>query len=506
MTTNILVVEDESEVRDYLGIALKRQGYSTDFAEDGDEAINFLARPESGVDLMLLDIIMPRKDGLDTLREVRQINPRLPVVMLSGSCSTTHVIQAMKSGASDFLQKPVSFEELGKAIERVLNTRSVTPQSEAVVELSRQEDAFVSGWVHKIELLLEKIGESDVPVLLRGETGVGKEILARQLHARSPRREKPFLKVNCVALPSELVESELFGYERGAFTGAFKASEGRFKQAHGGTIFLDEIGDMDVKLQAKLLQVLQDHEFLRLGAKEPTRVDVRVMAATHCDLEEAIADGRFREDLYYRLNVINIEIPSLRQRKDEILPLAQHLLRKHANGGMRVPEISPSLRQALVGHDWPGNIRELENIMRKLLVLKDSDMVCEELQRTRRKVSFATGSMPSSNSKDQNPSALSSAWRSASPGDLMPQLEGASQPAIPEGLIQGFENNPDGLAPVPASPHMLERVDQFKKNAEASVILSALKTTRWNRRNAADLLKIDYKALLYKMKKLGINA
>ena len=506
MTTKILVVEDESEVRDYLGIALKRQGYSTDFAEDGDDAINFLARPESDVDLVLLDIIMPRKDGLDTLREVRQTNPRLPIVMLSGSCSTNHVIQAMKTGADDFLQKPVSFEELGKTIEKVMNSRPSGHSVEAPVELIRKEQTFAAGWVRKIELLLGHIGESDVPVLLRGETGVGKEVLARQLHARSPRRDKPFLKVNCAALPSELVESELFGYERGAFTGAFKASEGRFKQAHGGTIFLDEIGDMDVKLQAKLLQVLQDKEFLRLGAKEPTRVDVRVMAATHCDLEEAITDGRFREDLYYRLNVINLEIPALRQRKDEILPLAQHLLRKHADGGMRIPEISPSLRQALHGHDWPGNIRELENIMRKLLVLRDSDMVCEELQRTRRKVSFATGSVAFSDSKEKAFAAAASGWSPASSGDLRPQIEAPDQPVSPDDLIQGFEQDSNGLQTVPASPHMLERVDQFKKNAEASVILSALKTTRWNRRNAANLLKIDYKALLYKMKKLGINA
>jgi len=280
----ILVVEDESEVRDYLGIALKRQGYTTDFADDGDEAINFISQPGSGVSLMLLDILMPRKDGLDTLREVRQISPRLPVVMLSGSCSTAHVIQAMKGGADDFLQKPVSFDELARAIEKVLHSKTDTLYRGPLVEGSRNEEAFVSNWARKIEKFFSHIGESDVPVLLRGETGVGKEVLARQLHSRSPRRDKPFLKVNCAALPSELVESELFGYERGAFTGAFKASEGRFRQAHGGTILLDEIGDMDVKLQAKLLQVLQDHEFLRLGAKEPTRVDVRVMAATHSDL------------------------------------------------------------------------------------------------------------------------------------------------------------------------------------------------------------------------------
>ena len=502
MQTKILVVEDEPEVRDYLGIALRRQGYITDFAEDGDEAMNFLARPGTDVGLMLLDIIMPRKDGLDTLREVRQLSPRLPVVMLSGSCSTPHIIEAMKCGADDFLQKPVSFDDLGKSIEKVLRSRSDSLYREpALISPVRQPDVFVSHWARKIQGFLGQIGESDVPVLLRGETGVGKEVLARQLHARSPRRDKPFLKVNCAALPSELVESELFGYERGAFTGAFKASEGRFKQADTGTIFLDEIGDMDVKLQAKLLQVLQDHEYLRLGAKEATQVDVRVMAATHCDLEQAITDGRFREDLYYRLNVISIEIPSLRQRKDEILNLAQHLLLKHANEGMHIPEISPALKQALLNHDWPGNIRELENVMRQLLVLRDADVVCMEIQRTRRRLSSAQSSnWPSESNK---PGAFAASAGTSLSGDMHRQIESPEAGAMNgDGLMQTFEQSPANGA----SPHMLEKVDEYKRNAEANVILSALKTTRWNRRQAADLLKVDYKALLYKMKKLKISA
>ena len=494
MNGSILIVEDEPEVRDYLSFALKQHGYRTEVADDGDEAIDALTRAGSDVSLMLLDIIMPRKDGLDTLCEVRQFNPHLPIVMLSGSCSTPHVIQAMKSGASDFLQKPVSFEDLGKSIEKALQCRTDVPYRGTLVQTIRDEDAFVSNWNQKIEKFLSHIGESDVPVLLRGETGVGKEVLARQLHARSPRREKPFLKVNCAALPSELVESELFGYERGAFTGAFKASEGRFKQAHGGTIFLDEIGDMDVKLQAKLLQVLQDHEFLRLGAKEATRVDVRVMAATHCNLEDAISDGRFREDLYYRLNVINIEIPALRQRRDEILGLAKHLLHKHANEATAIPEMTPVLKQMLLSHDWPGNIRELENVMRKLLVLKDSDMVCEELQRTRRKVSLGQAAAAVPASEPPVAPAVSYAWESEAPASSRRQIEPA-EAVLPVRLDESVE-----------SP-MLERVDQAKKSAEApSVILSALNRTRWNRRQAADLLQIDYKALLYKMKKLQISA
>jgi two-component system response regulator AtoC len=510
MNTKILVVEDEPEVRDYLGLALKQQGYAAEFAEDGEEAINFLTQRGSDIGLMLLDIIMPRKDGLDTLQEVRQFSPRLPIVMLSGSCSPPHIIQAMKGGADDFLQKPIGFEELGNTIERVLNLKSGNRNREPVVRSVRDEGALVSNWAHKIATFLSHIGESDVPVLLRGETGVGKEVVARQLHNQSPRKERPFLKVNCAALPSELVESELFGYERGAFTGAFKTSEGRFKQADGGTILLDEIGDMDVKLQAKLLQVLQDQEFLRLGAKEPTRVDVRVMAATHCDLEESIVQGRFREDLYYRLNVISIYIPSLRERKDEILGLAEHLLRKHGNGSTPIPAISPSLKQALLNHDWPGNIRELENVMRQLLVVGNSDMVEEELQRRRRKVSFSRSSSPSSNGDQLAMPSFPRYSTADLSGDGEAGLRNGSLdpgvPVSPEDFVNGFDQSPAGAGLTTPSPHMLDRVDQFKKNADASVILSALKTTRWNRRQAANLLKIDYKALLYKMKKLKITA
>jgi two-component system response regulator AtoC len=510
MNTKILVVEDEPEVRDYLGFALKEQGYATDFAEDGEEAMSILRQPSSDVGLMLLDIIMPRKDGLDTLREARQLTPGLPIVMLSGSSSTTDVIQAMKSGADDFLQKPISYDDLGAAIEKVLRSNPDSLDESSLVTPVRDEVPFSSNWAHKIEKFLDDIGESEVPVLLRGETGVGKEVVARQLHARSPRRDKPFLKVNCAALPSELIESELFGYERGAFTGAFKASEGRFKQADGGTIFLDEIGDMDVKLQAKLLQVLQDQEFLRLGSKETTRVNVRVMAATHCDLEQAMTDGRFREDLYYRLNVINVYIPALRERKDEILGLAEHLLRKHSNGSKRMPKISPSLRQALVDHPWPGNIRELENVMRQLLVVQDSEMVLEELQRRqlRQLRGSAARSVGASPSPVQTPPAAFAAAAASSFGSGAFQEDAypRTAPMGSQGFVPALDHNPAGENLTPPSPHTLDRVDEYRKNAEANVILSALKTTRWNRRQAADLLKIDYKALLYKMKKLNIGA
>ena len=308
--------------------------------------------------------------------------------------------------------------------------------------------------------MVGQIGWSEVPVLIQGETGSGKEVLARELHAQSPRANKPFLKLNCAALPSELVESELFGYERGAFTGAFQKKAGKFEIADGGTILLDEIGDMDVRLQAKLLQVLQDHEFQRIGGKETIKVDVRIMAATHRDLEKAIVEGTFREDLYYRLNVINLRVPPLRDRQEDILPLAEFLIKKHAAGGLPAPAIPLDLKHAMMTYHWPGNVRELENYVRKFMILGDAAALASELH----------------------------AKATRKPMRPMPVAEVRSQAVERAG----------------GSP-ILEQVTQARKQAETDAILAALNSTRWNRKQAAALLKIDYKALLYKMKKLGVE-
>ena len=356
--STILIADDEPEVRNYLRLALRSESYNVEFVEDGEEVLNYLSSKSMNLSLVLLDIMMPRRDGIETLQEVRKFYPYIPVIMMSGLTSPLTIVDVMKRGASDFLPKPITHEHLRAIIQKTLGLRAAEPKP-SVAE--GRQVSFVSGdvWTKKLDTLLESISGSDVPVLMQGETGVGKEMLARQIHARSSRSHKPFLKLNCAALPAELVESELFGYDRGAFTGAFKNNSGKFEMADGGTILLDEIGDMDVRIQAKLLQVLQDKEFIRLGSKESTHVDVRVIAATHCDLEKAITDGRFREDLYYRLNVVNIVIPSLRERKDEIIPLAEYFLNKHGIPGMEQPEILPVLREALLNHDWPGNIREL---------------------------------------------------------------------------------------------------------------------------------------------------
>lgn len=505
----ILIAEDEPEVRDYLGVALNCEGYEVEFAQNGEEVVNLLERDSAKVSLLLLDLIMPCKDGFETLREVRQSWPGLPVITLSGSCTPANVATVLKAGALDFLSKPIAHGDLLRAIEGALNPPNPGRDTALALKSAHPAEPCVLStgtWSERVHALLERVGGSDVPVLMRGETGVGKEVLARKLHERSKRAGRPFLKLNCAALPSELVESELFGYERGAFTGAFKNTPGKFEMAHGGTILLDEIGDMDFKLQAKLLQVLQDREFLRLGAKDTCKVDVRVMAATHCNLEEAIADGRFREDLFYRLNIIEIHVPPLRERKDEIITLSEFFLQKYApNDPVEIP---PRLRQALLEHDWPGNVRELENVIRKFLVFRSVELIATELRRKSKRTTHGIGLAPQvleislpSQAAEQNPASNGHAMISAAPG----YYEATDSSRIAEASGPAHPDSPGRKANSPGHASILAEVDQARKKAEIDAILSALNATLWNRKQAAKLLKVDYKALLYKMKKLGIG-
>jgi two-component system response regulator AtoC len=459
----VLIAEDEPDIRDYLAISLRCRGYEVEQAENGNEVLSFLKEKDNRVSLVLLDIMMPWKNGIETLREIRQLDKNLPVVMLSGISAASTIIQTMKCGADDYLTKPVTDEQLFGTIEATLATRDAAHAStkKVLAQIEQKRPSKGSSWMKDMETVLHQIGLSEAPVLLQGETGAGKEVLARMLHAASPRAGRPFLKVNCAALPSELVESELFGYERGAFTGAFKSKPGKFDMADEGTIFLDEIGDMDYRLQAKLLQVLQDQEFHRLGGSETIRVNVRVMAATHSDLEKAMREGRFREDLYYRLNVINLLVPALRDRPDEILPLAEYFLRKHATPGAAALEITPSLSDAFLAYQWPGNVRELENAARKYLALRDSEAVAQDLRL-----------------KTQRGSQL---------------MAPASQRSQPHAVVTAIDTP------------TLENVTEARRQAEIDAILTALNRTRWNRKQAATVLRVDYKALLYKMKKLGID-
>jgi two-component system response regulator AtoC len=467
----VLIAEDEMEVRSYLEMALKCLGYSVELAGDGDEVLSCLQTSASEISAVLLDLTMPNRDGIDTLIEIRRIRPELPVIVVSGDSSTLGIVAAMKTGATDFLCKPVLHEQLRDSLERAIEP----PARQAPLPgngIPAVKNTFVSrnARMKEIQALAAQIGRSETPILIQGETGSGKEVIARELHAQSPRANKRFLKLNCAALPSELVESELFGYERGAFTGAFQKKAGMFELANGGTILLDEIGDMDVRLQAKLLQVLQDHEFQRIGGKEPIKVDVRVMAATHRDLEKAIGERAFREDLYYRLNVINVVLPPLRERIEDIVPMAEFLMKRHAMSGVPMPTITPELKQAMTAYPWPGNVRELENFVRKFLILRDAPMLAAEL-----------------NTKSgRRPAPLSA------PAGIAPNTETPAR-------------KPMSAAFADPAATVLEQVSRDKLQAETDAILTTLNATRWNRKRAATLLNIDYKALLYKMKKLGLD-
>jgi DNA-binding NtrC family response regulator len=517
--TRILIAEDEPEVRNYLGLALNCQGYEVELVENGQEAIDCLEKHGENISLLLLDLMMPIKDGFETLKEVRCGWPSMPVVTLSGSCTRANVATVLKGGALDFLSKPIGHDDLFRAIQSALSSASAVARARRATESARDMERSLSSggpWSERVESLLRRIGSSDVPVLLRGETGVGKEVFARKLHVQSRRAGHPFVKLNCAALPSDLVESELFGYEKGAFTGAFKSTPGKFEMANGGTILLDEIGDMDFKLQAKLLQVLQDREFFKLGAKETFRVDVRVMAATHCDLEKTIKDGRFREDLYYRLNIVEVHVPPLRERKDEIAGLAESFLQKYSPGNQ--PELSPHLLQVLLEHDWPGNIRELENVMRKFLVYKSVEMIANELQREKAK----RAPVPPERARGEMKSITTQSGTVAR-DNLFESTHSRREPVMPamnsETHREGAEpSDRKNRWPLPGEGHLsshsdtptqhgfvLANVDHARKKAETEIILGALNSALWNRKEAAKLLKIDYKALLYKMKKLRIG-
>ena len=477
----ILLAEDDLEVRSYLETALRCQGYSIEVAQDGEEVLACLRANQVPISAVVLDVIMPRRDGIEALKEIRRFNRDIPVIMISGAVSALNVVEAMKMGASDFIPKPIKPEDLRKALKVALGSSSPPVPStieQAPAPAGKQILFGTSPQMRELQNMIGQVGWSEAPVLIQGETGTGKEVIARELHARSPRARKSILKLNCVALPSELVESELFGYERGAFTGAFEKKPGMFALADGGTILLDEIGDMDFKLQAKLLQVLQDQEFQRLGGKDTIKVDVRVIAATHRDLEKAIAEGNFREDLYYRLNVINLRVPPLRERQEDIAPLSEFLLRKHTPPGATPPQIPPALKDLFQHYRWPGNVRELENVVRKFMILRDARSIEQELRHKMSRMPVnGNGSLHAAIAPAEAPLA--------------------SLPIAP--------TNGDFAALSPVAAPVLEQVAKANREAECTAIVAALKSTNWNRKQAALLLQIDYKALLYKMNRLSIR-
>ena len=375
MGKRVLIVDDEKNMRWVLGQALSGDGYEVLEAADGVEALSIVSDQEP--DVMVLDHRMPGKDGMEVLRTVRSKDLQFPIIMLTAHGNVATAVEAMKAGASEYLTKPFDLEELKLAIDKALTYSGLAAEVVRLrSELDREYDvegivASDAGMMAVLETV-QKVAPTLATVMIYGESGTGKELIARALHNLSDRATKPFVSVSAGALPETLLESELFGFEKGAFTGAVTAKPGRFELANGGTLFLDEIGDISPATQVKLLRVLQERSFERLGGTRSIEVDVRVVAATNQDLQQLIADGAFREDLFYRLNVVPVTLPPLRQRSGDIPLLVAHFLEKFKAGAKR---ITPAAMEALARYQWPGNIRELENTIERIIILSHGDEI-----------------------------------------------------------------------------------------------------------------------------------
>jgi two-component system response regulator AtoC len=381
----IFVVDDDQSLQDFFFSFLSTHGYRVECFGSGEA---LLSRLQSGQmpGLILLDVLMPGCDGVEAMHRIRTSGFNMPVIMLSGLADIRTVVECMKLGASNFLMKPFDEKALTNIIKEVLERPQVSaaavPSRQSAADETNDGRAFLTTNPAMLRMagIVRRVAYTDVPILILGESGVGKEVMARFAHAHSGRQNKPFVKINCAALPHELLESELFGYEKGAFTGAMQDKIGKFEQANHGTLFLDEIGEMSAHLQSKLLHVLQDGTFSRLGGRKTVKVDVRIIAATNIKLEEAIAQGKFREDLYYRLNVVRVDLPPLRERLEDLRPLCDHFVAMYREKYRSPVEVMPErLLQTFAKCSWPGNIRQLENVVKRYLLLPDADEISEEL-------------------------------------------------------------------------------------------------------------------------------
>jgi DNA-binding NtrC family response regulator len=373
MKFNILIADDEKNIREGLAQALEMDGYKTFLAEDGEAAWKLFE--EEVIDLVITDLKMPKLSGEELLHRITAEQPAVPVIILTGHGTIETAVKAMRDGAYDFLTKPINLDRLSLLVKRALSNRELVLQHRAMQEELEKKRGFsniigVSQEMRKIYEVVRQVAPTKASVLITGESGVGKELIADAIHNLSNRKDKPFIKVHCAALSESLLESELFGHEKGAFTGAISRKRGRFELAHMGTIFLDEIGEINQSVQIKILRVLQEKKFERVGGEETIEVDVRIISATNRDLKAEIAAGRFREDLYYRLNVVNIHIPPLRERKEDIPLLVASFLKEFAQeNGKQIEGIDAKARAALYNYTWPGNVRELRNCIESAVVL-----------------------------------------------------------------------------------------------------------------------------------------
>ena len=452
----ILIVDDEAKMLRVLELQLQTAGYAVAKAESAEIGLKLLDGAEEDGQpyaLAVTDLRLPGMDGLSFLREARARQPTLPVIVMTAFGTIETAVEAMKQGASDYLLKPFSLEDMMITIDKVLELHALRRENkELKQELTRRyEFEQIIGHSEKMRDVFEtaeRVAATRATVLLGGESGTGKGMLARAIHQQSPRRDAPFVKITCSAIPENLMESELFGYEKGAFTGAMRLHEGKFEQADGGTAFLDEIGDVPPPVQVKLLRVLQEREFERLGGSKTIEVDVRIIAATNQDLRVALEQGAFREDLYYRLNVVPINLPPLRERKEDIPELVNHFLQRFAEDtGDRVSGVSPQALDKMRGYHWPGNVRELENIIQRAMVLAKGDVIETD--------------------------------------DI--QLDGAAGSTLPAGAIPFL---PDGMT--------LEKYEQ-------ELIREAMKRSDSNKSQAARLLGLTRNALRYRLSQMGLD-
>lgn len=451
----ILVVDDSPAVLNGIAEILQSNGYTVDTAPDGAIAIDKIN--DKFYDIILTDLAMPKKDGMEVLKYITENSPESMCIIITGYGIIKNAVEAIRSGAFDYLTKPVKSEEIQVVIERALNYRDLKRENTTLKKQLTTRYAYEnivgdSENICAVFRLIDKVAQTDSTVLIMGESGTGKELIAHAIHYQSDRRDKPFIPVNCGAIPEELLESELFGHEKGAFTHAIRTRIGRFELAHSGTIFLDEIGDMSPNLQVKILRVLQGHQFERIGGTKTIKTDIRVIAATNKNLEEAVEAGRFREDLYYRLNVIPIHVPPLRERASDIPLLAHHFLEKFNKSKKKnIKSISKEVMQCFMSYNWPGNVRELENMIERLIILANDDKITirdlpERLLAHRKK------------------------------DTARPQQHNA----LPE----------EGL-------YLHAVVNEFEKN----LILQALDRSGWVKNKAAQLLNLNRTTLIEKMKK-----
>ena len=454
MSRRILVIEDEEKLRRVVQLQLQSSGYEVELAATAEEGVAAAER----ADLVLTDLRLPGMSGLEFLERTHAVRPGLPIVMMTAFGSVETAVEAMKKGAADFLVKPFSLDHLAAVVAKAFEMVSLREENKRLKEElggRYQLDNIVgrSAAMQEVFGMVLRAAPTRATVLLAGESGVGKDMIARAIHYHSPRKDKPFVKINCTAIPENLMESELFGYEKGAFTGANLSKPGKFEQADTGTVFLDEIGDVPLPVQVKLLRILQEREFERLGSNKTKHIDVRVVAATNVDLRRALEEGTFREDLYYRLNVLPINIPSLRERREDIPYLADHFIRKHAAElGTAELEISADAATKLMAYHWPGNVRELENVIERSLVLATGDT----LQAADIRLDLA-------------PRSRSAAGAGA----------GADGLFLPEGMT----------------------LDQY----EETIIKEAMRRAQGNKSQAARLLGLTRNALRYRLGQMGME-